>query len=282
MTEYRVMEPIDGDRGGFGRVFRAIRVTDGVAVAIKVLRDTASDYARQAFDREVKLLRELSHANIVQFVDEGSWDGSPFYAMELMSGPLTNWAGRLTDAQVRSALTEIAKGLDYLHRRGVVHRDVKLDNVMVSKSGRLAIGDFGLGKRRGATIALTVAAVGTPGYAAPELMDGRISKANKACDAYSLGALVFHLVTGVHPADAVRLLDPALYASNVAPDLRKLVLALTNTTPSMRPSPREVLRRLQQRAGNVAPRTPDWAVALGCGLLVVGGVALVSAIANSK
>jgi serine/threonine protein kinase len=248
-----------------------------------MLREAANEYARAAFRREVELLRQFDHPHVVALLDCNLTADRPFYVMPLMRGGcLTPWAGRLPDSNLRAAFAEIVDAVVHMHARGALHRDLKLDNVFVSHSGRCAVGDFGLGNRPGCTMILTVAAIGTPGYMAPEIRTG-FARATAASDIYSLGAVLFHLLTGIHPKDATTL-DPRAYRSNVPTDLRNLVLEMTNVVASGRPRAAVVLARVraQQPAASAPARQAAagsgaaGAVAIGLLLLLGIGIAVVA------
>jgi serine/threonine protein kinase len=282
MNQYKLQERIDGGRGGFGEVYRAVRVSDGLEVAIKMLREAANASARAAFRREVELLRQFRHPHIVALLDSNLEAARPFYVMPLMRGGcLTPWAGRLPESNVRTAFAEIVDGVVHMHACGALHRDLKLDNVFVSASGHCAVGDLGLGNRPGCTMILTVAAIGTPGYMAPEIRAGS-ARASKTSDIYSLGALLFHLITGVHPNDATTL-DPREYRTNIAADLRSLVLEMTNLEPTGRPTAGIVLSRLRAWRPTNSPRAPQPAASSGAasavavGLLLLLGIGIAAA-----
>lgn len=262
--------------------YRAIRLADGVAVAVKILRESADQRARDAFRREIVLLGQLRHAHVVELLDSEPTADRPYYVMPLMPGGcLTAWAGRLTAAQVRSTFAQVADAVAHIHAQGALHRDLKLDNVLVSAEGQCAVADFGLGNRvpAGLTMLLTVAALGTPGYMAPEIRTGR-SAASSASDIYALGALLFHLVTGVHPNDA-SILDPEIYRSNTPPDLRNLILEMTRLVPVLRPTARVVLARVREPVRR-QPAPPQQAgdgggAAVVVGLLLLLGIGIAAA-----
>lgn len=275
MNKYQLIERIDGNIGGFGEVYRGVRLADGGEVAVKMLREPNNQSAREAFRREIDLLRNLHHPHVIELLDFNVTTDRPFYVMTLMRGGcLTAWAGRLPEAKLREIFTQIVDAVAHMHAQGILHRDLKLDNVLVSARGRCAVGDFGLGNRPGCTMILTVAGIGTPGYMAPELYNGW-ARATTASDIYSLGALLFHLLTGVHPNDA-NSLDPSVYRSRVPVDLRSLVLKMTSLEASTRPTAREVLARLQRRqpffsAPPKKRRAGETAgAAIVCGLLLFG------------
>src|SRR5579872_474180 len=137
--------------GAFGRVFRARDTELDRLVALKLPRDREADAAElDRFLREAVNVSRLQHPNIVALFDAGRVDGKPFMASELVEGVTLGdrmTAGRLTFRQSAEIAAALAEALDYAHRAGVVHRDVKPGNVMLDSAGRPRLMDFGLAKR---------------------------------------------------------------------------------------------------------------------------------------
>jgi serine/threonine-protein kinase len=216
--------------GGMGTVYRAVDEVLGRAVALKVLHDSAS--AEGASSGESKLLREaraaaaLNHPNAVNVFDVGEGDGVAYIAMELLSGKsLRAYVG---DASVPLArrlgwLVDAASALDAAHRSGLVHRDVKPDNVFVRDDGVVKVLDFGIARRVTSPVDPTAATVagaslgtvtnaggatlggrlaGTPLYMAPEQMRGE--EIDGAADQFSWAVTAYELLTGESPWDATR------------------------------------------------------------------------------
>lgn len=219
--------------GGFADVFRAIRSDTNAEVAIKMLRDAANADARHRFKREVRQLNNLRHRRIIDILDFNLEADRPWYAMPIMKGgALTRWAGKLPVETVRCIMREMAEALAFVHASGGIHRDIKPDNLLVDAAGQIAVGDFGLGNHPRYTVIFTQSAAGTPGYAAPEVM-GPFGYATQASDMYSLGATIFHLLTGVHPS-AVTNFNSLLLRTDIPTDLRALVVNLTRHAPQER------------------------------------------------
>ena len=280
MAEFRMefKEQIGG--GGFADVFRAVRLDTGEEVAVKVLRDHKNADCRRRFEREVQYLLTVNHPSVVRILGHQLRTDPPYFVMPLMKhGNLTPWAGRLDFPVVRGLLRQLASVLQYLHGRGLLHRDFKPDNILVDADGNVAIGDFGLGNDPRFTVVLTVHAVGTPGYMAPEL-HFTWGRASRAADIYSLGATLFHLLTGIRPP--VRLgaspLDPWEHNNSVPEDLRNLVLHMVQHDPRRRPSAAQIIEWLglgsaQSGAGRV-PVPPSAGK-----VLAVGGLAIAAVVA---
>jgi serine/threonine protein kinase len=189
-------------RGAIGAVYRG-RSPDGEPVAVKVL-DAAlggDDAFWSRFEREAHVATEVRHAHLVSVLDAGVDDGRPYLVLELAGGG--SLADRLHDGPLplRDAVrvvTQVATGLDALHRADIVHRDVKPSNIMLREDGSAALTDFGLAK--GATYtALTKPGrvLGTLDYLAPELVRG--GEATRATDIYALGCVAFETVSGRPP-----------------------------------------------------------------------------------
>lgn len=257
-------------RGGMGTVYRAIdRELDDV-VALKLLRPeiaTAAD-AIERFRREVKLARRVTHKNVARTFELGEHEGSRYLTMEYVRGePLSRLLerhGRLPVQRAAPILAEVCDGLDAAHAVGVVHRDVKPDNVLIAEGGRVVVTDFGIAREGvGAQAArLTRAPAGTPAYMAPEQLEGGAITART--DLYALGAMMFELLTGELPfggdtAFAValaRLREPPRDPRAIVPALpaaaAALVLECLSRAPEGRPeAARDVAAALRAMASAV-------------------------------
>jgi serine/threonine protein kinase len=244
MTEavlnFDLKERIDGGRGGFGEVWRALRKDTGEEVAVKILRDANDADARKRFEREVKILLQLDHPGIVKLIAYRLDGERPFYVMPLMKGGcLSPYAGKLNHHVIRGLLQKFANALHHIHERGGIHRDFKPDNVLIDSQGNTALADFGLGNDPRCTVFVTAHAAGTRGYMAPELHE-HLGRATSSSDIYSLGASIFQLLTGVHPAQASSL-DPWAYNREVPEDLRNLVLLMVQRNPLRRPKAADIV-----------------------------------------
>src|SRR5438094_835417 len=193
--------------GGMGAVFRARHRTLGHIVAVKVLPPevAASGMRRERFRREATLGASLDHPHVVRVYDFDTRDGISFLIMTFVRGDsleerLRNSA-RLTTDQVLRIVREIGDALGYAHRRGIVHRDVKPANILLDEdSGRALLADFGIARVEGAeetSLTQPGAAIGTPGYMAPEqTMSGRV---DGRADLYSLAVVAFEALAGAPP-----------------------------------------------------------------------------------
>jgi serine/threonine protein kinase len=199
---YRLLERIG--RGGMGDVYRAQHLRLGREAAIKVLHTHLAsdpDFLRR-FEREAASVARLDHPSILPIWEFGEQDGSPYLVMPLMRGG--NLADRLrrealTPDEIVSYLRDLASALDYAHRQGLIHRDVKPANMLLTdQRGRAMLADFGIAKVFGAGESLTRTGVGlgTAEYMAPEQFQGQ---ADQRSDLYALGVVLYQMLTGRVP-----------------------------------------------------------------------------------
>jgi len=216
IAHYRILKRIG--RGGMGVVYRAVDERDGRLVALKVIRESgvpeAEDpvhdlEARVRFDREAEILRSLLHVNVVSFYEIGEEDGTPYLAMELLDGvPLTTFAGQAWTETV-PLLVQAAHGLEYLSSRGIVHRDLSPDNILVIQRGEeriVKLLDFGVAKifERGADppgLTATGFFLGKVAYGSPEQLGalGARIELDWRSDVYSLGVIFYQVLSGARP-----------------------------------------------------------------------------------
>lgn len=274
---YDLYESIGG--GGFADVYRAVLRGTTRQFALKLLRDFRNPDARHRFAREVRMLRGLKHERVVKLIDANTNAEQPFYVMPLMSGgAMTAWAGRLPFTNVRVVLAQVLDFLVYLHAQGGLHRDIKPDNLLVDAKGNLAVGDFGLGNNPRYTVLMTAHAAGTWGYVAPELSEPN-ARATSAADIYSLGATMFHLVTGMHPKDATTL-DPLWVRPDIPPDIRSWILAMVRPDPRQRPTASQLLVVVDPGRSRRQPKASTDAAAGVAALFALGAFALIAAAAS--
>jgi serine/threonine-protein kinase len=200
LADYTLGEALG--RGVTGAVYRA-RSGDGSEVAIKVFDAALSrdDGYRARFRREVRVAREIRDRHLVQIVHAGEADGRLYIAMELVGGgSLTErlTGGPLSLESAVQVVSDVAAGIDALHRARIVHRDIKPSNVMLREDGSAALTDFGLAKGAAHTVLTRPGQVlGTLDYLAPELVRG--GDATPASDIYALGCVAFECLAGRPP-----------------------------------------------------------------------------------
>jgi serine/threonine protein kinase len=195
--------------GGMGVVYQALDRRTGERVAVKVLRfrpDQNPTLFRR-IEREFRSATALEHPNIVRALAFESDAQSGFMVFELVNGgslaDRLDQHGRVAEADAVKIITQVCQALHYAHSCGVIHRDVKPDNILLLADGRVKLTDFGLAKEMDADEELTRQAtgLGTPNYMAPEQFSDAKS-AGVRCDVYSLAATLYHLLTGRLPFDA--------------------------------------------------------------------------------
>jgi serine/threonine protein kinase len=202
LGSYRILAELG--RGGMGTVYRAVHVTRGYPIALKVLAPQLAqspNFARR-FLREMEAMRRLHHRHIVRLYQAGQAQGMLYMAMELLEGGSLDRRlaeGPLDLPSAVAILAQVAAALDHAHHHGVIHRDVKPSNVLFARDGRAVLGDFGLAKVAGQSrLTQTGVAVGTPEYSSPEQAQGR-SQPDHRTDVYSLGVVAYQMLTGHVP-----------------------------------------------------------------------------------
>ena len=217
--------------GGMSRVFVAEDVGLGRRVVLKVLPpEMASGVNGQRFAREIRLAAQLQHPHIVPLLAAGSADDLPYYVMPYVEGESLRARlardGELPLADVVKLLREVLDAVEYAHRHGVVHRDIKPDNILLAGNHAM-VADFGVAKAlvdatSDVRLTSTGIAVGTPAYMAPEQIAAEPNVDQRA-DIYAIGALAFEMVTGLQPfRGATTQAVLAAHMSQPAPSLATL------------------------------------------------------------
>jgi serine/threonine-protein kinase len=252
-------------RGGMGAVYRARRAGDAppgaAAAAVKVL---AAELAvevgfQQRFQREIDILRQLSHPGIVALYDSGSDQDRFWFAMEYIAGPSYEnlreaGGGRIPWKDVLELACQLAPALKHAHDRGIIHRDLKPSNLLLDESsGHAKLTDFGIASLFASPhLTVTGGVIGTPEYLSPEQAAGK--PVTKKSDLYSFGVVLYTLVTGNTPfvGDPIDLLHkhrygqfdrPGRIVPDLHPDFDEIICKLLEKDPAARPGDGMVLFR---------------------------------------
>lgn len=284
-------------RGGMATVYHGEDSKHNRAVALKLLDAATSSWlGGERFRREIEVVARLQHPHILPLYDSGDVDGLLYYVMPLIGGGTLRdriaREGPLPIDDVRRITADVAAGLDYAHRHGVVHRDIKPANVLLDEE-HAAIADFGIAQRvvSGASDRLTSAGmlVGTPTYMSPEHVGGGF-QLDARSDVYSLACVVFEMLTGNVPFKAPtvaallakHLTDPIPSARAARPELPAAIddvlrRALAKDPTQRFASTRELAQALDKAFESPAARAPT--AALGRRRWLVGAVAGMAVIA---
>jgi len=255
--DYELLEEIA--RGGMGVVYRAKQLGLNRTVAVKMILSGqfASEGELQRFRSEAEAVASLQHPSIVAVHEVGEHDSQLFFSMDYVEGP--NLAQLVRDgplASVRAAqcVKAVAEAIQYAHERGILHRDLKPSNILLDAQGRPHVTDFGLAKQLddsqlstlNSQLTITGQVLGSPNFMPPEQAAGSRKDVGPASDVYSLGAILYHLMTGRAPflADSVtatlRLVaetepaPPRLLVPNVPRDLETITLKCLEKDPRRR------------------------------------------------
>lgn len=194
-------------QGGMGAVYEASQPALDRKIALKIMRPqfaVRTDFTER-FHREARALAKLNHPNIVSIYDFGDSDGLCYFLMEYVEGCNLKQLmrkGRLETSQSLAIVSQICQALQFAHDHGIVHRDIKTDNVLINEKGEVKIVDFGLAKlafqNRPTHLTQVDQVMGTPNYMAPEQAAGKPDVDHRA-DIYSLGVVFYEMLTGELP-----------------------------------------------------------------------------------
>ncbi len=236
---YQVIEELG--KGGMGSIYKVLDKKINEKIALKLINmETPSDEKSvERFSNELKLARKVSHRNICRMYDLGEEQGTHYITMEFVPGEdLKNSItriGPLNPARAISIAKQLCKGLAEAHKTGVIHRDLKPQNVMIDQQGNARIMDFGIARTmKGEGLTADGMIIGTPEYMAPEQVEGK--EVDQRTDIYSLGAILYEMLTGrvpfkgkspisiafMHKTEKPK--DPRVYNDQIPEDLSRLVL----------------------------------------------------------
>jgi len=284
---YLIVEDIGA--GGMGEVYKAKDRVLGHSVALKLLRPeiAAGGIGVERFKREIHLARQVTHLNVCRMHDIGEIDGLRYISMEHVDGQtlhdLIQSMGRLSPRQTVSLARQIAAGLEAIHKSGIVHRDLKPTNIMLDRSGRAVLMDFGLALAQGGDkITSEGEVLGTLSYLSPEQAHG--SAVDARSDLYSFGLILFEMLTGVRPpGDGERIPlalrknpscpPPSALTPEVPKELDAIVLRCLDPSPLGRyPTARELDFDLERVSDFSSSGVVTKAAASSSGKWVVAGL----------
>jgi WD40 repeat protein/serine/threonine protein kinase len=241
-------------RGGMGVVYKARQRGLNRMVALKMILAAghASDADFLRFQTEAEAVGKLQHPNIVQIFEVDKTEGHPYFSLEYvdggtLSGKLSN--NPMPARQAAELVEPLARAMFYAHENGILHRDLKPGNILLTLQGTPKITDFGLAKRMGddsSNNTGTGSILGTPAYMAPEQAEGKIRELGPGVDIYALGSVLYHALTGRPPFMGETVLDtlqqvkfddplpPSKLQPRVPPDLETICLKCLQKEPTKR------------------------------------------------
>ncbi|GAB4342070.1 MAG: hypothetical protein Kow0099_19280 [Candidatus Abyssubacteria bacterium] len=280
---YRILKELG--RGGMGVVYKANQLSLNRMVAMKVLPQhlTSDPSFIKRFENEARAIARLNHPNIVQIYDVGHEAQIYYYTMEFIEGlsldDIIYKEGFLELDRAMNIIVQVAKALQYAHSQGIVHRDIKPSNIMIDKSGRIKVTDFGLAlQERTTRLTMEGSIVGTPEYMSPEQAAGSVATGKS--DIYALGVVFYELLTGKVPFEgdtALLVLNkiqnsepewPRAINPDIPPDVEKIVRKMMARNPRARyQSCQELIQDIQRlRQGQSISTAPRRSLGLKTGI----------------
>jgi eukaryotic-like serine/threonine-protein kinase len=246
---YKLLERIGS--GGSATVYRAQDLARERTVALKVLhpRLAGDDVITERFRREAHCARRLVHEHIVRIHDNGVYGGRHYIAMEHLPGrplkAIIKCEGPLPPPRAVGITIQVLEAAGFAHDHGVIHRDLKPENIIVGPRDWVKVTDFGIAFEGQTDLTPTGSVLGTVGYLSPEQIMGR--RVTPACDLYSVGIILYELLTGRLPFEGehainvalkhvnARPASPARFNDAISPELNALILRALSKAPSRRP-----------------------------------------------
>ena len=265
---YLLEEPCG--RGGMASVYRALDIALDREVAVKILNQVGLKYTGP-FLNEARIAATINHSSVIPIYTCGIFDQQAYMVMQFMNGGsleqklLLKKGSPLPIDDVLQWMHDVAEGLDYAAKHGIIHHDVKPGNIMLDNDGNAKIGDFGIADRKQEEEGPVKESYGSPLYVSPE----KVSTGNEdiSGDIYSLGATFYHLLTGVPPFQHENLEEllwtrvrqnpvaPHQLRPGISPLISSLIMRMMNHSPEMRPGYEEIIRNLNVflRSNDAAP-----------------------------
>lgn len=284
--------------GGMGVVFKARHITLNKDVALKILSPALmGETHKKRFLREARAAAKLEHPNIVTVYDAGEFEGYNYIIMQYIDGEsigdMLTKAGKVDQLKAVRIIKDAAKALSVAHKAGMIHRDIKPDNIMLTRKGEVKVADFGLVKSADVEKDLSLSKsllMGTPHYMAPEQFEGK--PPDPRVDIYSLGVTFFELVTGKKPFDgktAFKIMEahlrqeppkPETLAKEISPTVSRIILKMLAKEPDKRYQTVDELIKDLERAEAVltGAKPPTEVKRIPVHLLVIVLVAIVGAL----
>jgi serine/threonine protein kinase len=215
--------------GQMGAVYLAKQMSMDRLVALKIMAPHLARNEKfvERFMREARAVARLNHINIISGFDVGESNGINYFAMEYVDGPtlisLLERGGALDEKRALNVALQIARALEHAHKNGMVHRDIKPDNIMIARDGTAKLCDLGLAREAGKTADASERgqSLGTPNYISPEQAKGQ-TDIDIRSDLYSLGATFYHMLTGQPPYQGSAAVVMTKHISTPIPDPRSL------------------------------------------------------------
>ncbi len=254
---YEIVEKLG--QGGMGAVYKGVHLASRKTVAMKILSEKLSRRPEflERFHREARVAIKLDHPNIVKGFDEGSVGKTHYFVMEYVHGKSASRVlkkrRRFGERRSMDIIRQVSQALDYAHEHNILHRDIKPDNIMMTREGKIKLADYGLVKYMDdvneAGLTSEGQIMGTPNYISPEQASGKRALDIRS-DIYSLGATLFHLLTGSPPytgksAGAIM----GMHISAAVPDPKKI-------NPGLTPEACGIVRRMMAKNLSERYQTP--------------------------